>query len=78
MPLSLTAPLSLAHSWCAFTALSKQPMPKKAPAMWSPFNPCRTPRRRQPLLSTDVKPCGGAKLHFQPISNPAAARPPFA
>ena len=77
MPLSLRAPVSLAHSWCAFTALSKQPMPKNAPAMWSTFNPCRTPRRREALLSTHVEPCGGAKLHFQPTSNRAAARHPF-
>ena len=32
MPLTLRAPVSLAHSWCAFTALSKQPMQKNAPA----------------------------------------------
>ena len=59
MPLSLRAPVSLAHSWCAFTALSKQPMPKKAPAMCP--------------LSTHVEPRGGDNLYFQPMSNPVAA-----
>ena len=59
MPLRLTAPVSLAHSWCAFTALSKQPMPKKA----SECDP----------LSTHVEPRGGANLYVQPMSNPVAA-----
>ena len=77
MPLTLTAPLTLAHSWCATTAPSKQAMPKNATAMWSTFNPCRTSRLREALLSTHVEPCGGAKLHFQPTSNKTAARPSF-
>ena len=53
MPLSLRAPVSIAHSKCAFTALSTQPTPKSAPralplSVRGPIEAALPPNRTEP------------------------------